>query len=145
MGRQAYTRGVFTEAENRAAFSSAMILSYQIWQRTFGGDPAIVGRRIKDDDWSPIVVGVMPPAPIDLRISGGGHLRVRSLSCADRNRQKAARFALATRRYGRVRTHLLPLFFEGSQIIREWALIASDRAEFGDQRNSAMPGTPDVG
>ena len=71
MGVKPMLGRVFTAAENRAGFSSAMILSYQIWQRKFGGDPAIVGRRIKDGDWSPIVVGVMPPAPIDLRIGWG--------------------------------------------------------------------------
>ena len=63
----------FTEAENRAGVSSAMILSYETWQRKFGGDPRIVGRPVRDGDWTPIVVGVMPPGPVNLNI-GWGHV-----------------------------------------------------------------------
>jgi MacB-like periplasmic core domain len=48
----------FTEEENRAGFSSAMILSYEIWQRKFGGDPSIVGRPFRDGNWSPVIAGV---------------------------------------------------------------------------------------
>jgi putative ABC transport system permease protein len=63
----------FTEEENRAGFSSAMILSYETWQRKFGGDPSVVGRPYRDGNWNPVIVGVMPPAPVNLNI-GWGHI-----------------------------------------------------------------------
>ena len=63
----------FTEEENRVGMSSAMILSYEIWQRRFGGDPGVIGRTVRDGNWSPRIVGVMPPAPINLNI-GWGHI-----------------------------------------------------------------------
>jgi putative ABC transport system permease protein len=62
----------FTEEENRAGISSATILSYEVWQRRFGGDPTVLGRRIHQGEWNPMIVGVMPPAPINLSI-GWGH------------------------------------------------------------------------
>ncbi len=36
-----------------------VIISYGYWQRRFGGDPDILGRRL--GSWNPAVVGVMPP------------------------------------------------------------------------------------
>jgi putative ABC transport system permease protein len=74
----------------------ALVLSHKLWQRAFGGDANIIGRRILLSGESYSVVGVMPPqfqfapfwatraeiwAPLDLRpratIRGvGGSLRV---------------------------------------------------------------------
>ena len=37
-----------------------MLLSYALWQRRFGGDPAIVGQKIRLDRAPALVIGVMP-------------------------------------------------------------------------------------
>jgi putative ABC transport system permease protein len=63
----------FTGEENRAGFNSAMILSYETWQRRFGGEPNVVGRPHREGNTSPMIVGVMPPAPLNLNI-GWGHI-----------------------------------------------------------------------
>ncbi len=53
----------FTEAEQldpeRAAAKA--VLSYSLWQRRFGGDPAILNRKIRLNDRDTEVIGVMPP------------------------------------------------------------------------------------
>jgi predicted permease len=48
------------------SFSSAphaMVLSYATWQREFGGDSAVIGRRVTDPyaQWTYTIVGVAPP------------------------------------------------------------------------------------
>jgi putative ABC transport system permease protein len=53
----------FTEEEqlDPAKASSVVVLSYGLWQRRFGGDPAILGRRIQLNGYPHEVVGVMRP------------------------------------------------------------------------------------
>ncbi len=50
----------FLAAEDRPGDMQAVVLSYELWQRTFGGSPSIVGTAIRLDASSPVVVGVMP-------------------------------------------------------------------------------------
>ena len=50
----------FSDAENSDPASSVVILGYDLWQRRFGGDPAIVGRAIQLNSRPQTVVGVMP-------------------------------------------------------------------------------------
>jgi predicted permease len=44
-----------------ASNSDTVLLSYGLWQRRFGSDPAIVGRQLRIDGNSLTVMGVMPP------------------------------------------------------------------------------------
>jgi putative ABC transport system permease protein len=37
-----------------------VMLTYGLWQRRFGGDPAVLGRTIQMDGWGSVVVGVLP-------------------------------------------------------------------------------------
>jgi putative ABC transport system permease protein len=52
----------FTEAEDQPGGPRVAILSNGLWQRRFGGDPAMVGREILLDDKKYTVIGVMPAA-----------------------------------------------------------------------------------
>ena len=52
----------FTEEEDAAGAARTVVLSYGLWQRRFGGDPAVVGKQITLDAESHTVVGVMPQA-----------------------------------------------------------------------------------
>src|ERR1700678_3003962 len=40
-----------------------IVLGYEFWQRTFGGDPQIVGKTVRISRWDvpPTIIGVMPP------------------------------------------------------------------------------------
>lgn len=63
----------FTGEEDRFHGSPAVILGYNVWQRRFGGDVAILGRAIQIDGQAVPVVGVMPAQfrmPLDFG-SGG--------------------------------------------------------------------------
>lgn len=50
----------FSEADDRDGAPATVILSHGLWQRTFGGDPGIVGRGLVFGDTSYTVIGVMP-------------------------------------------------------------------------------------
>src|SRR5258706_574904 len=51
---------VFTAEEDRPAGPDAVILSYGLWQRRFGGDPQILNQTINLGGRMCTVIGVMP-------------------------------------------------------------------------------------
>jgi predicted permease len=51
----------FINSEGESGSPPAVMLSYQLWQQRYGGDPQIVGRTLKTDDKEILVIGVMPP------------------------------------------------------------------------------------
>ena len=48
-------------ADDRPGGETVAVVSYELWHRQFGGDPALVGRRIQVDGRSRTVVGIAPP------------------------------------------------------------------------------------
>src|SRR5262245_61126203 len=52
---------VFLPVEDQPGGDRAMIVSYGMWQRRFGGKPNVIGRQLSLDGLSFTVVGVMPP------------------------------------------------------------------------------------
>jgi putative ABC transport system permease protein len=73
----------FTRAEEIPR-SGVIIISHGLWQRRFGGDPAIIGRTVNIDESPSAIIGVMPadfsmpfqvadawmPLPLDVRTQG---------------------------------------------------------------------------
>jgi len=51
----------FLREEDQPGHNWVVILSHSLWQRRFGGDPAIIGQAITLSGASYIVIGVMPP------------------------------------------------------------------------------------
>jgi putative ABC transport system permease protein len=52
----------FRSEEDQPGHANVVLLSYSLWQRRFGGDPAIAGKAIRLRDQPYTVVGVLPPA-----------------------------------------------------------------------------------
>ena len=50
----------FSDSDDQRSAPPVAILSYQLWQRRFNGDPSIVGRGIALDGVSHTVIGVLP-------------------------------------------------------------------------------------
>jgi len=50
----------FTQQEDSPNQNSVVILSYSLWKRRFGGDPALVGKQILMNGIARTVVGIMP-------------------------------------------------------------------------------------
>jgi predicted permease len=53
----------FMDEDDRASAHPVLILSYEFWQRSFAGDPNVVGRSYSMNDKQHVVVGVLPPIP----------------------------------------------------------------------------------
>ena len=53
---------VFTEEDARYGSSHLVLLSHSLWQTQYAGDRNIVGKLVKLDEQSYIVLGVMPPS-----------------------------------------------------------------------------------
>src|SRR5919201_3038662 len=51
----------FTPDEGPQGHDRVAILSHALWQRRFGGDPAIIGKSIQLNSRPFVVIGVMPP------------------------------------------------------------------------------------
>ena len=51
----------FVEGEDQPGRNQVVILSSELWQRRFGGDPAIIGRKLTLGEEVYTVIGVMPP------------------------------------------------------------------------------------
>jgi len=52
---------VFLPEEWHPSATGAVLLSHQLWQRRFAGDPQIVGRSVEINGTSETVIGVLPP------------------------------------------------------------------------------------
>lgn len=61
LGVQPALGRVFTAAEDQPGANLVVVLSDRFWQRRFGGDPNIIGRKVRLDGESVEVIGVMPP------------------------------------------------------------------------------------
>ncbi len=51
----------FTHKDDSPGSPKTVILAYGYWQRKFGGDPSVVGRRIVVDGEASEIIGILPP------------------------------------------------------------------------------------
>jgi putative ABC transport system permease protein len=51
----------FTAADDKPGAEKVAILSHEVWQRDFGGDPKIVGQNVRINGRAATIIGVMPP------------------------------------------------------------------------------------
>ncbi|HXB70844.1 MAG TPA: ABC transporter permease [Candidatus Acidoferrales bacterium] len=62
LGVQPVAGRAFRTEEDQPGHTNFVLLSHSLWQRRFGGDPAIPGTAIRLRDQTYTVVGVLPPA-----------------------------------------------------------------------------------
>ncbi len=61
LGAQAALGRLYGPRDQTPGFTEAVVISDGLWKRQFGGDPHILGRRIRVDEDGYTIVGVMPP------------------------------------------------------------------------------------
>lgn len=70
LGARTAAGRVFTAAEDAPGLDDVALLSHELWQRRYGGDPGIVGRNLTANGRRLAVVGVLAPEfrlPVDYR------------------------------------------------------------------------------
>ena len=60
LGTAAWRGRLFTDADDRPGGAPVAVISYELWQRRFGGDPAIAGRVVRFNTTPVTIVGVAP-------------------------------------------------------------------------------------
>ncbi len=68
----------FLPGEDRPGAPAVLVLSHEYWQRSFGGDPGVVGRVFEMNNRPHTVVGVLPPLP---DYPGGDHVFMPASAC----------------------------------------------------------------
>jgi predicted permease len=61
LGAQPALGRLYGPRDQTPGFTEAVVISDGLWKRQFGGDPHILGRRIRVDEDGYTIVGVMPP------------------------------------------------------------------------------------
>jgi predicted permease len=60
LGQEPLLGRLFTAEDDRPGAPGTVLLSYALWQRVFGGDPAVLGTTLRLDDEVYTVIGVLP-------------------------------------------------------------------------------------
>lgn len=80
----------FTADEDRPGGPNVAVLSYELWERRFGGDPSVVGRKIQVSGSDRLIVGVMPAGfQLPLDYSAGERTDIYFPLATDANNQGA--------------------------------------------------------
>lgn len=61
LGVQPLLGRAFTPEDAKQGQDNVVLLSYGLWQRQFGGDPQVIGRKLMLNNNENIVIGVLPP------------------------------------------------------------------------------------
>jgi predicted permease len=61
LGVKLFAGRTFLEEEDRQGGPAVALISYELWQRRFGGDPKLIGQSFTFDDVNYTVIGIFPP------------------------------------------------------------------------------------
>jgi len=61
LGVKAALGRVYGQAEWLPGFLDGVVISDALWKRQFGGDPQVLGRKVRLDEDSYTIIGIMPP------------------------------------------------------------------------------------
>jgi putative ABC transport system permease protein len=61
LGAQTFLGRIFLPEEYQPGSSPVVVVGYKWWQRHFGGDPSLIGKKLTFNNQLTTVVGIMPP------------------------------------------------------------------------------------
>lgn len=134
LGR-AYTAA---EAPLTSAGAQVVLIHHRFWQRMFGGDPAVVGQRLRTEGRELEIIGVLPAGYDGIQIDGGADIVApfASILPAPVGRPPGASLILARLRPGttieQARAHLTPRWPAVMAAVLPGGLSARERDTFLD-------------
>jgi putative ABC transport system permease protein len=84
----------FLPGEDKPGAPAVLVLSHDFWQRSFGGDPQVIGQVFEMNNRPHTVVGVLPPLPA---FPAGDHVYMPASACPFRGAERTL-----TNRNGRI-------------------------------------------
>jgi putative ABC transport system permease protein len=63
LGTRAILGRTFSPEDDKPGAQPVLVLGYAYWQRSWGGDPAVIGKTLEMNDHPHKVIGVLPPVP----------------------------------------------------------------------------------
>jgi putative ABC transport system permease protein len=97
LGQQAAQGRLFTESEEEPTAPAVAVITDRMWQRRFGGDPALVGQAVQIGGQPVTVVGVLPPGALFQDVDVWTPLRRKLLSPMQRDRANHPGFQVIAR------------------------------------------------
>ncbi|HEY6403008.1 MAG TPA: ABC transporter permease, partial [Blastocatellia bacterium] len=61
LGVNALLGRTITQDDSKPGQNNVVVISYGLWQRRFGGDPKVIGRKVILGTFENTIVGIMPP------------------------------------------------------------------------------------
>jgi predicted permease len=76
LGVRAQLGRTYTVADSRPGFTEGVVISDALWRRMFGGDPEVIGKKVRLDSDLYTIIGVLPPGFRHPGNSLGGEVEV---------------------------------------------------------------------
>ncbi len=95
----------FLPGEDKQGAPPVLLLSYNFWQKSFAGDPGVVGKVFQMNDKPHTVVGVLPPLPA---FPNEDQIFMPAAACPFRGRERTL-----TNRDGRIISHVFARLHDG--------------------------------
>jgi putative ABC transport system permease protein len=125
----------FRKGEDAPGADPVLLLTWEFWQRAYGGDAAVVGRKFEMNDRVHTVVGVLPPLP---RYPDANDVFMPASACPFRTRPQVleSRNARMVRAFGRVK--------QGSSLEQAKSDVDTVMARLRAEHKDAYPRTGDA-
>src|SRR5262249_51461263 len=103
---------MFEPNDEKPGAPAVLLLSFEYWERSFGGDPTVVGKTFRMNDKPHTVIGVLPPFP---QFPRENDVYMPSVACPFRSSAKtlASRQGRMLQIFGRMKPGVTPAQAEG--------------------------------
>jgi len=117
----------FESGEDKPGAPAVLVLSHAYWQKSFAGDPSVVGQVVEMNNRPHTIVGVLPPLPA---FPSEDHVFMPASACPFRGGER-----VLTNRGGRIISHVFARLKDGVS----HAQARSDVQRIGDELAAAFP------